>query len=116
MSKVADSSSSSADGSSPWFKVFQDTWGKAPGSTAGDQDYWGTKDLTTCCGRMNVLIPTDLAAGDYLLRAEALALHAASVSGGYQFYVSCCMCFFSFSSILSLVFPIPICRLSQAVL
>lgn len=92
MSKVADASSSSADGSSSWFKVFQDTWAKAPGSSAGDADYWGTKDLTTCCGRMNVLIPADIAPGDYLLRAEALALHAASVSGGYQFYVSCCKC------------------------
>jgi len=40
---------------------------------------------------MNVKIPTDIPAGDYLLRAEALALHVASSIGGAQFYMTCCM-------------------------
>jgi hypothetical protein len=39
---------------------------------------------------MNVLIPEDIAPGDYLLRAEVIALHVASSSGGAQFYMSCC--------------------------
>ncbi|RYP77391.1 hypothetical protein DL771_001186 [Monosporascus sp. 5C6A] len=50
---------------------------------------WRTKDLNTCCGKMSVPIPSDLAAGDYLLRAEALALHTAGGSGGAQFYLTC---------------------------
>ncbi|OTA89851.1 carbohydrate-binding module family 1 protein [Hypoxylon sp. CO27-5] len=88
MASVADSSS--ADGSSAsWFKVFADTWEKNPSGSSGDDDYWGTKDINTCCGHMNVKIPSDLAPGDYLLRAEALALHTAGQSGGAQFYMTC---------------------------
>ncbi|KAL8403290.1 hypothetical protein RB594_008516 [Gaeumannomyces avenae] len=87
LSKVADASK--ADGSAGWFKIFEDGWGKKSGSSSGDDDYWGTKDLNTCCGKMNVPIPSSLAPGDYLLRAEALALHAAQSSGGGQFYMTC---------------------------
>ncbi|KAK4153564.1 glycosyl hydrolase family 61-domain-containing protein [Chaetomidium leptoderma] len=87
MSKVSDAAT--ADGSSGWFKVFQDTWAKKSGSGSGDDDFWGTKDLNTCCGKMNVKIPADLPSGDYLLRAEVIALHAASSGGGAQFYMTC---------------------------
>lgn len=87
MSKVSDATT--ADGSSGWFKVFQDTWAKKSGGASGDDDYWGTKDLNTCCGKMNVKIPSDLAPGDYLLRAEVIALHTASSSGGAQLYMTC---------------------------
>jgi len=87
MSKVADSST--ADGSSGWFKVFQDTWAKDPTGSSGSDDSWGTKDLNTCCGKMSVKIPADIPAGDYLLRSEAIALHAAASVGGAQFYMSC---------------------------
>lgn len=38
---------------------------------------------------MDVKIPSNLAAGDYLLRAEAIALHAAGSVGGAQFYMTC---------------------------
>ena len=38
---------------------------------------------------MDVPIPKDLAPGDYLLRAEAIALHAAGSEGGAQFYMTC---------------------------
>ncbi|KAI2602190.1 lytic polysaccharide monooxygenase [Hypoxylon sp. NC1633] len=88
MSLVSDASA--ADGSaSSWFKVFADTWAKNPSGASGDDDYWGTKDINTCCGRMDLTIPSDLAPGDYLLRAEALALHTAAQSKGAQFYVTC---------------------------
>ncbi|KAI0189015.1 glycoside hydrolase family 61 protein [Xylaria flabelliformis] len=88
MASVSDAAS--ADGSSAsWFKIFADTWAKSPAGGDGDADYWGTKDLNTCCGRMNVKIPADLAPGDYLLRAEALALHTASSTGQAQFYMTC---------------------------
>jgi lytic cellulose monooxygenase (C1-hydroxylating) len=65
--------------------ILQKTGGKV-----GDDDNWGTKDLNTCCGKMNVKIPSDIPAGDYLLRAEALALHTAGQANGAQFYMTCC--------------------------
>uniref|UniRef100_L2G3U6 lytic cellulose monooxygenase (C4-dehydrogenating) n=1 Tax=Colletotrichum fructicola (strain Nara gc5) TaxID=1213859 RepID=L2G3U6_COLFN len=87
MTKVSDSSS--ADGSTGWFKVYQDGWAAAAGSANGDGDYWGSKDMNTCCGKVQVKIPSDIPAGDYLLRAEAIALHAAGSSGGAQLYMTC---------------------------
>lgn len=89
MASVADASA--ADGpSSSWFKIFADAWARNPSAGAsGDDDYWGTKDINACCGRMDVAVPSDLAPGEYLLRAEALALHTAGQSGGAQFYVTC---------------------------
>ncbi|KXH66036.1 fungal specific transcription factor [Colletotrichum salicis] len=59
------------------------------GSGSGDDDNWGTKDLNTCCGKMDVPISKDIADGDYLLRAEVIALHAAGPSGGAQLYMTC---------------------------
>ena len=87
LSKVSDSST--ADGSSPFFKIFEDTWAKASSTSQGSDDYWGTKDLNSNCGKMDIKIPTGLAPGDYLLRAEAIALHTASSVGGAQFYLTC---------------------------
>ncbi|KAH8822031.1 glycosyl hydrolase family 61-domain-containing protein [Xylogone sp. PMI_703] len=87
LSKVDDSST--ADGSDGWFKIFSDTWSHLAGSSNGQGDNWGTKDLNNCCGRMNVKIPSDIPAGDYLLRAEVIALHVASSPGGAQLYMSC---------------------------
>ncbi|KAK4099026.1 carbohydrate-binding module family 1 protein [Parathielavia hyrcaniae] len=87
MSKVADAAT--ADGSSGWFKIFQDGWAKNPAGRVGDDDFWGVKDLNKCCGKMNVKIPADIAPGDYLLRAEVIALHTAGGSGGAQLYMSC---------------------------
>lgn len=86
MTKVQDAST--ADGSTGWFKVFQDSWSKGSGGS-GDDDNWGTKDINTCCGKLDVKIPEDIPAGDYLLRAEAIALHTAGSAGGAQLYMSC---------------------------
>jgi cellulase len=69
--------------------VYENGWA-ATNKGAGDNDYWGVKDLNTCCGKLDVKIPAELAAGDYLLRAEVIALHTAGSSGGAQFYMSCC--------------------------
>lgn len=85
LSKVPDSST--ADGSTPWYKIFADSW-SAKGSV-GDADNWGTNDLNACCGKMDVPIPADTPSGDYLLRAEVIALHTAAGAGGAQFYMSC---------------------------
>ncbi|KAF1950364.1 hypothetical protein CC80DRAFT_554357 [Byssothecium circinans] len=87
LSKVSDAAT--ADGSSPWFKVYQDTWAKGTSGSQGSDDFWGTKDLTKNCGTMDFKIPSDIAPGDYLLRAEAIALHSAGGAGGAQFYMSC---------------------------
>jgi cellulase len=87
MSKVSDAST--ADGSSGWFKIFQDGWNKNPSGRSGDDDYWGVKDLNKCCGKMDVKIPSDIAPGDYLLRAEVIALHTAGSAGGAQLYMTC---------------------------
>tara|TARA_R110002060_G_scaffold53677_4_gene64346 strand:- start:958 stop:1245 length:288 start_codon:yes stop_codon:yes gene_type:complete len=45
--------------------------------------------LNANCGKRSFKVPSTLAPGDYLLRAEAIALHAASGSGGAQFYMTC---------------------------
>lgn len=87
MSKVSDASR--ADGSSGWFKIFQDSWAKNPSGRVGDDDFWGVKDMNKCCGKMQVKIPADIAPGDYLLRAEVIALHASGSSGGAQLYMTC---------------------------
>jgi cellulase len=87
MGKVEDAAS--ADGSGEFFKVYENGWAKAPGSSQGDADFWGTKDLNYNCGKLDFKIPSDIAPGDYLLRAEAVALHAASSAGGAQHYVTC---------------------------
>lgn len=71
------------------FKIFEDGW-TAANKGAGDNDLWGVKDMNTCCGKVDVKIPSDLAAGDYLLRAEVVALHTAQSTNGAQFYMSCC--------------------------
>jgi lytic cellulose monooxygenase (C1-hydroxylating) len=99
LSKVSDATT--ADGSSGWFKIYADTWSHGAGSTGGRTDNWGTVDMNNCCGHVDVKIPTDIPAGDYLLRAEVIALHVASSSGGAQFYMSCCKSFFFFQSFFS---------------
>ncbi|KAM0693750.1 hypothetical protein Q7P36_007007 [Cladosporium allicinum] len=67
MSKVADART--ADGSTPFFKVFANAWSPA-NNGAGDNDWWGVKDMENCCGRV-------------------IALHTASSLNQAQFYTSC---------------------------
>lgn len=80
MSKVADATK--ADGSDPWFKVSEF------GYDASNKT-WGTDLLNKDCGRYHFTIPSKIPAGDYLIRAEAIALHAAAQAGGAQLYMSC---------------------------
>ncbi|KAF2831959.1 hypothetical protein CC86DRAFT_442377 [Ophiobolus disseminans] len=49
MSKVADAAT--ADGSSSFFKIFQDTWAKKDAYSLSSDDYWGTKDLNANCAQ-----------------------------------------------------------------
>lgn len=55
----------------------------------GNSDYWGTDVLNANCGKADFKIPSDIAPGNYLLRAEVIALHVARSLGGAQFYMSC---------------------------
>lgn len=80
MSKVDHAAA--ADGSAAWFKV--DEFGYDASNKT-----WGTDLLNANCGKRTFKIPTKIPAGDYLVRAEAIALHTASQVGGAQFYMSC---------------------------
>ncbi|KAM0714105.1 hypothetical protein Q7P37_011069 [Cladosporium fusiforme] len=84
MTKV--SKASTADGSTPWFKVYE-LGGDFSSSTDGqDLKNWpsyGRRKLT-------FTIPKSLPSGDYLLRAENLALHEASHKAeATEHYVGC---------------------------
>lgn len=77
MAKVADAKTAT---SGSFFKVAEDGY---TGTTAS----WGTEILNANCGKRAFTVPKSLAAGDYLVRAEAIALHAGA--GQPQPYVSC---------------------------
>jgi len=68
MSKVSDART--ADGSTPFFKIFANAWSPANNGAVslescclvqitriltlqGDNDWWGVKDMENCCGRGN---------------------------------------------------------------
>ncbi|KAI5866738.1 glycoside hydrolase family 61 protein [Durotheca rogersii] len=80
LSKVGDAAS--ADGSSSWFKIFELGYDAATKT-------WGNDLLNEGCGKQDIKIPSNIAPGDYLLRAETIALHTASQSNGAQFYMTC---------------------------
>ncbi|KAI1767298.1 glycoside hydrolase family 61 protein [Hypoxylon sp. FL1150] len=80
LSKVDDAAT--ADGSSSWFKIFELGYDSST-------KVWGNDLLNKNCGKQDVTIPSDIAPGDYLLRAETIALHTASQPGGAQFYMTC---------------------------
>ncbi|KAI8302861.1 putative endo-beta-1,4-glucanase D [Colletotrichum sp. SAR11_59] len=71
---------SSYDGSGDWFKVYESGPTKFPLTGAAEE--WGVynKNIIT------FTVPKDLAAGDYLVRPEHLALHKPS---GTEFYFNC---------------------------
>src|SRR4051794_31222418 len=81
MAKVSDATSASPSGLS-WFKVSEE--GYNPSSKV-----WGTDSLNKNCGKREFTVPSKIPAGDYLVRAEAIALHAAGQTGGAQFYMTC---------------------------
>ena len=84
MAAVADATT--ADGSDPFFKVAE--YGYSP-----EDQLWGTDVLNEQCGRFEFTVPANLPAGDYLIRAEAIALHTASQPGAAQFYMTCYVSF-----------------------
>lgn len=87
MSKAPDGTTAQDyDGSGDWFKIYELTtyeinseglqWATYIPGTSGIQNF-------------TVDIPTDLPAGEYLLRGEHIAVHAAEEFEGAQYYIGC---------------------------
>jgi len=79
LKKVNDASSDSGVGGG-WFKIQED------GYNGG---VWGTSKVINGQGRHAIKIPDCIAPGQYLLRAEMIALHGAGNYPGAQFYMEC---------------------------
>jgi len=70
-----------------WFKIAQTGLVTANPTT---QTYtWGTDTMNSNCGKVTFKIPSCIPSGQYLVRAEVIALHVAGGSGGAQHYASC---------------------------
>ncbi|KZT67235.1 lytic polysaccharide monooxygenase [Daedalea quercina L-15889] len=81
----AANSESAATGQT-WFKIWQDV----PTFTAGTDGQPGTLSFPLeTSDQFTFQIPPSLPSGQYLIRGEQIALHAASTYGGAQFYLSC---------------------------
>jgi hypothetical protein len=63
-----------------WSKIYQDSASISAGGIS-----WPSQGAKS----VSVTIPKCLANGQYLLRAEHIALHSAGSAGGAQFYLSC---------------------------
>ncbi|KAF9462551.1 glycoside hydrolase family 61 protein [Collybia nuda] len=81
---AAVSDAKTAVGSSAnWFKVSQ------LGLVSNNPDYFGSRVLNDNCGHYTFKVPTGIAPGNYLIRAEVIALHVVGGAGGAQFYPAC---------------------------
>ena len=67
-----------------WIKLDQQGWisGSNPGT-------WATDKLIGANNTWTVTIPSNLAAGNYVVRHEIIALHAAGSTNGAQAYPQC---------------------------
>lgn len=80
LKKVDDATTDSGVGDG-WFKIQEDGL-----DAAGE---WATTKIINGQGRHDITIPDCIEPGQYLLRAEMLALHAAGSYPGAQFYQEC---------------------------
>jgi cellulase len=81
LKKVTDATTDTGVGDG-WFKIQEQGYNPSTGS-------WGVTDLIANAGLQSITIPSCLANGQYLLRAELIALHSAGSSQGAQFYMEC---------------------------
>ncbi|KAL3425828.1 glycosyl hydrolase family 61 [Phlyctema vagabunda] len=81
LKKVGDATTDAGPGNG-WFKISSDGYDPATNT-------WAVDKLIAAGGVQQIPIPACIAPGQYLLRAELLALHSASGSGGAQFYMEC---------------------------
>ncbi|KAG9121200.1 hypothetical protein FRC07_002948 [Ceratobasidium sp. 392] len=80
LAKVPDATQESVIGLK-WFKIAED------GRDANG--VWGVNRLYNNAGKATAVIPKCIPSGNYLLRAEIIALHGAGTYPGAQFYVEC---------------------------
>ncbi|KAF8180201.1 glycosyl hydrolase family 61-domain-containing protein [Pholiota molesta] len=66
-----------------WTKIY------SSGLLTPSSQTWATDVVNANSGKHSVVIPKSLPAGQYLLRAEIIALHVASTYPGAQFYIGC---------------------------
>jgi len=78
MAKVSNAATASPSGLA-WFKVSEDG--------LDGSGNWGVDRMINNGGWTEMTMPTCVAPGQYLLRAEMIALHSASSTGGAQFYM-----------------------------
>ncbi|KAL0070346.1 hypothetical protein AAF712_002534 [Marasmius tenuissimus] len=81
LAKVPSATQSSVTGLK-WFKIYQDGFNPSTGK-------WGVDNLIANKGKVTFTIPKCIASGQYLLRHEIIALHAAGSYPGAQFYMEC---------------------------
>lgn len=79
MAKVSNAASTGTTGLQ-WFKVSED-------GLSGGQ--WAVDRMIAAGGWHYFTMPSCIAPGNYLLRAELIALHSASSTGQAQFYMEC---------------------------
>ncbi|KAJ0166710.1 putative endo-beta-1,4-glucanase D [Colletotrichum tanaceti] len=79
LKKVGDAATDTGVGDG-WFKIQQDGFSNG---------VWGTENVIFGQGRHDIKIPACIAPGQYLLRAEMIALHSAGSYPGAQFYMEC---------------------------
>ncbi|KAK3904856.1 glycosyl hydrolase family 61-domain-containing protein [Staphylotrichum tortipilum] len=79
LKKVNDAASDSGIGGG-WFKIQEDGF---------NNGVWGTSKVINGQGKHAIKIPDCIAPGQYLLRAEMIALHGAGNYPGAQFYMEC---------------------------
>ncbi|KAF8300473.1 hypothetical protein DL93DRAFT_2188177 [Clavulina sp. PMI_390] len=79
MAKVPDATQTDVTGLK-WFKIWEDGF---------DGTNWGVTRLVAEHGNQTFTIPSCIEPGNYFLRAEIIALHAASSYPGAQFYMEC---------------------------
>jgi cellulase len=87
MAKVSSAATATTPWTAGWFKV------NNTGLITANPQYWATQDMNANCGKVYFTVPHDIAPGDYLVRAEVIALHVAGSVGGAQYVppVQCCV-------------------------
>ncbi|KAL2831388.1 glycosyl hydrolase family 61-domain-containing protein [Aspergillus cavernicola] len=84
MSKAPDTAKT-YKGDGDWFKVYSLT----TSNLTADPILWAPFADNVGIKNFTFTLPEDLPAGQYLMRAEGIALHSAGEFGGAQFYIGC---------------------------
>ncbi|KAH8588447.1 cellulose-growth-specific protein [Bisporella sp. PMI_857] len=81
----APGAAQSYKGDGNWFKVYSLT----TSNLTADPIWWAPFVNNVGITNFTFTLPTNLPPGQYLMRAEGLALHSAGEYGGAQFYIGC---------------------------